>query len=67
VLLVEGDNELYLDLSISAYIKLLRAASKRGVFVLKDFYYTSDKALESKGDKHYRNQFVFTFEKEVQK
>lgn len=67
VLLVEGDNELYLDLSIAAYIKLLKAASKRGIFVLKDFYYTPDKALETKDDKHYRNQFVFTFEKEVQK
>ncbi len=66
VLLVEGDNELYLDLSISAYIKLLKAASKRGVFVLKELYYTQDKALEISNNEHYRNQFVFTFEKEVQ-
>lgn len=65
LLLIEGDNELYINLEHLDFVNLmLKTVSKRGGCKLKEFYFTKDKAIENNDGDVYRNQFIFTFTKQ---
>ena len=65
ILLVEGDNELYINLDHIDFVKLLlKTVKKRSSFKVKEFYFTKENALENNKNNVYRNQIIFTFTKQ---
>lgn len=66
VLLVDGDNELLLQLNNMLCIKtLISLVKKRSKFLLKEFLFDPKDAIAKRGNDSFTNQVVFSFFKSV--
>lgn len=64
IALVEGDNELVLNLENTTCIKtFLSSVKRKSLFKIKEFLYDSEYSFIKSGDKSYTNQVVFSFYK----
>lgn len=67
VLLDDGDNELFVDLSNSLSVRtLFSVVKKRNSFLLKEFFYNPDTAVVKGEDGVFTNEFIISFYKEKQ-
>ena len=66
ILLSDGDNELYIDLEIPLYLKMLwNTVKNRQIFTLEEFLYNPEKPLVSSSEGWHTNEIILIFQKDI--